>query len=606
MTVAASTQDRSFEGAAVAGGVTYTGVTLTGGVGPAGLVDAAKLGDPLCHVGSLASATGKIVLCRRGDNARVEKSLAVKQAGGVGMILYNVNDTQSLNTDNHYLPSVHVNFTKGSAIKAYIASAGAGATGSIVGGKAVYGGGNTMADFSSRGPSIGGGGDIVKPDVTAPGVNILAGNTPTAFLGAPGQLFQSISGTSMSSPHVAGLAALLIQKYPAWTPAAIKSALMTSARQNLTKEDGSTPADPFDFGAGHVAPNSAASPGLVYDLGFNDYRGFLRSQGLCTLCFGTTPAPVMKPTDLNLPSFGIGKLAGTLTVSRAVTNVGPAGTYTVSVSAPAGIKVEVTPSTLTLASGATGTYSVKFTTLAGATFNEYTFGSLTWSNGSTAARSPIAVRPVPLAAPSEITGTGVSGSKTYSVTFGYTGPFSATPQGLQAAHTDTRTLADDPTNDFNTDDPAGNQGIQVHKFTIPAGTPLARFQTFGTVNPNDDLDLYVYSVSDDEKTRTLVGFSAGGTASEVVTVNKPSGKYEVYVHGWEVVPGVSYTLYDWILASTAAGNMTVTAPTSATTGATADVTANWSGLTAGTKYLGRISYSNGTSEIGGTIVRVDS
>jgi subtilisin family serine protease len=604
MTVAASTQDRSFEGAAVAGGKTYKGVTLTGGVGPAGLVDAEKLGDQLCHVGKLASAAGKIVLCRRGDNARVEKSLAVKQAGGVGMILYNVSDTQSLNTDNHYVPSVHINNTNGLAVKAYAATAGATAT--IVGGKAVYGGGNTMADFSSRGPSVGGGGDIVKPDVTAPGVNILAGNTPTAFLGAPGQLFQSISGTSMSSPHVAGLAALLIQKYPTWTPSAIKSALMTSARQNLTKEDGSTPADPFDFGAGHVAPNSAANPGLVYDVSYDQYRGFLKGQGLCNFCFGTTPATAVSAPNLNLASFGIGKLAGTLTVTRTVTNVGPAATYRVKVSKVNGVDIAVNPSSLTLASGASASYTVTFTSTRSAVFNAYTFGSLTWSDGTHSVRSPIAVRPVPLAAPSEIAGTGVSGSSTYSVKFGYTGQFSATPQGLQAAHTETRTLADDPTNDFNVDDPAGNQGIQVHKFTIPAGTPLARFQTFGTVNANDDLDVYVYSVSDDEKTRTLVGFSAGGTASEVVTVNKPSGKYEVYVHGWEVVPGVSYTLYDWILASTAAGNMTVTAPTSATTGATANVTVNWSGLTAGTKYLGRISYGNGTSEIGATIVRIDS
>ena len=149
----------------------------------------------------------------------------------------------------------------------------------------------------------------------------------------------------------------------------------------------------------------------------------------------------------------------------------------------------------------------------------------------------------------------------------------------------------------------------MHSFTIPAGTPVARFQTFGTANANDDLDLYVYNVtgSGSSATRTLAGFSAGGTAAESVTLNRPdAGTYEVYVHGWEVVSGVSYTLYDWILNPAAAGNMTVVAPSSATTGATADVTVNWSGLTAGTKYLGRVSYGNGSSEVGGTIVRVDS
>jgi Subtilase family/Fibronectin type-III domain/PA domain/Peptidase inhibitor I9 len=603
-TVAASTQNRNFLGSVTLGnGATYTGVTLTGGVGSAPLVDAAALGDQLCHVGRLAAATGKIVLCRRGDNARVEKSLAVKQAGGVGMVLYNVSDTQSLNTDNHYIPSVHINNTNGLAVKAYAATAGA--TASIGAGHAVFGGGNTMADFSSRGPSLAGGGDVLKPDITAPGVNILAGNTPTAFLGAPGQLFQSISGTSMSSPHMAGMAALLVQKFPTWSPAAIKSAFMTSARQNLTKEDASTPADPFDFGAGHAVPNSAGDPGLVYDVTFDQYRGFLRGQGLCTLCFGTSPATTISAPNLNLPSFAVGKLAGVLEVTRTLTNVGPAGTYTVSVNAPSGISVNVNPSSLTFGAGESKTYTVRFTTQAGATFNAYTFGSLTWSDGSHSVRSPIAIRPVPLAAPTEITGTGTSGSKAYDVKFGYTGPFHTAVQGLQPAHTETRTLTDDPTNDFNTDDPASNQGIQVHTFTIPVGTPVARFQTFGTVNSNDDLDMYVYRV--DGADQILVGQSAGGTAAEVVTLNNPAAaQYKVYIHGWQVVSGVSYTLYDWILSSADAGNLTVTAPATATTGATASVTANWSGLTAGTKYLGRISYSNGTDEIGGTIVRIDS
>jgi subtilisin family serine protease len=602
-TVAASTQNRSFKGAVKLGsGATFTGVTLTGGSAVAPLVDAAALGDELCRPGRLSSAAGKIVLCKRGVNARVEKSKVVKDAGGIGMVLYNASDTQSLNTDNHYIPSVHINNTDGLVVKAY--AAGASPTAEIIGGQAVFEGGNTMADFSSRGPSIAGGGDVIKPDITAPGVNILAGNTPTAFLGAPGQLFQSISGTSMSSPHMAGLAALLIQKYPTWSPAAIKSAYMTSARQNLTKEDGTTQADPFDFGAGHAVPNVAANPGLVYDLGFNDYRGFLRGQGLCTLCFGTTPATTVTAPNLNLPSFGVGSLAGTLMVTRSLTNVGAAATYNVAVGAPSGVSVEVTPSTLVFGAGETKSYTVKFTTQAGAAFNEYTFGSLTWSDGGHIVRSPIAIRPVPLAAPREITGTGTSGSRTFSVTYGYDGPFTPTAQGLQAAHTESRTLADDPTNNFNTDDPASNQGIQVHTFTVPAGTPVVRFQTFQTVNPNDDLDMYVYRVEADDS-QTLVGASAGGTAAEVVTLNRPAAaEYKVYIHGWEVVPGVTYTLFDWILADAAAGNMTVTDPGDATVGGSADITVDWSGLTAGTRYLGRISYSNGTDEIGNTLVSI--
>lgn len=131
-----------------------------------------------------------------------------------------------------------------------------------------------MAAFSSRGPN-GAAGDVVKPDLIAPGVVVLAGNTPASQVGAPGPLSQAISGTSMSTPHVAGVAARLRDAHPDWSPATIRSALMTGGRQNGTKEDGTTNADPFDVGGGHIVPTPAADPGLVYGAGFIDYLRFL-------------------------------------------------------------------------------------------------------------------------------------------------------------------------------------------------------------------------------------------------------------------------------------------------------------------------------------------
>src|SRR5262249_31389558 len=141
--------------------------------------------------------------------------------------------------DPHSVPSVHVDNAAGLAIKTYIAANSTAATAQITGGQRVAVAAPWMAEVSSRGTN----GDVIKPDVTAPGVNVLAGNTPAPVIGVPGQLFQMISGTSMSSPHVAGLGALLIQAHPDWTPAMIKSALMTTAYQNVKKEDGVTPAD---------------------------------------------------------------------------------------------------------------------------------------------------------------------------------------------------------------------------------------------------------------------------------------------------------------------------------------------------------------------------
>ena len=241
-----------------------------------------------------------------------------------------------------------------------------------------------MASFSSRGPN-GGAADIIKPDVTAPGVNILAGNTPTPFLGSPGELFQAISGTSMSSPHVAGLFALLAESHPDWSPSAAKSALMTTAYQDVKKEDGIAPADPFDMGAGHVQPNSANDPGLVYEAGLFEYAGFTCGAGIpvfdqasCDFLEGL--GIPFDSSDLNYPSIGIGALAGSQTITRTVTNVGPTGTYNVSVEAPAGVDVTVAPASLTLGTGETADFTVEFEVTSAATVDAWAFGSLTWTH----------------------------------------------------------------------------------------------------------------------------------------------------------------------------------------------------------------------------------
>jgi hypothetical protein len=556
--------------------------------------------------------TGKIVLCE-GSFQRAARSLAVQQAGGVGIILYTASETDTLMSDSHHVPAVHVPRTSGLAIRSYIAKTGASATASLSGGSKELGGGNTMAAFSSRGPLLPSDrstGDLLKPDVTAPGVQILAGGSPVGFVGAPGQLFQAIGGTSMSSPHIAGVGALLKDLRPDLTPAEMQSAIITSARQDVLKEDGGTPADPFDIGGGHVVPNRAADPGLVYPAGINDYRAFLRSQGLCTLCFGTSPAALAAPTNLNVPSVTVRALAGTLTVTRTVKNVGTAGTYAVSVEAPKGIDVAVSPTALTLAAGQTASYRITLTANRRAVFDAYAFGSLTWNDGKGGhrVRSPLVVRPVQLVAPPSLTGTTAVGSADLAVQFGYAGAFAASPQGLVAATTETRTVSDDPTNNFDTANPDANQGIQVHTFTVATGTAHARVQLFDeSTDGDDDLDLYLYRVGAGGAL-TLVGSSSGGTSAERIDLRLPApGTYRLYAHGWQT-DGTSavYTLFSWLVPGTAAGNMTATPSTaSATVGGTGSVAVAWGRLTPGTKYLGRISYRDGGGEIGSTLVGVE-
>lgn len=227
--------------------------------------------DPQCNPQAPGTFNGEIVICDRGSFARVVKSSNVANAGAGGMILRNLVP-QGLNTDNHFIPSVHLDAAEGTQLGNFM-NAHSGVTATFTQGNAAAVPGDVMASFSSRGgpgQTLG----ISKPDITAPGVQILAGRTPlpaTAVGGHPGELFQSIQGTSMSSPHIAGSGALLKALHPDWTPGHIKSALMMTAIGDVVKEDGVTPADPFDYGSGRVNLNKAGNPGLTISATAQDF-----------------------------------------------------------------------------------------------------------------------------------------------------------------------------------------------------------------------------------------------------------------------------------------------------------------------------------------------
>jgi hypothetical protein len=266
-TVAASTSNRHFLSTLTLAAdngdtLTLTGATVTDGIATPTLVELAG-GNRLCQASMPAVTPGRIVICQRGVNARVEKSFNAMNKGAAGMILYNPA-LQGLNTDNHFIPSVHIDGPDGTQLLDFLASH-TGVMASFTGGASSVVQGDVIASFSSRGgpnQTLG----VSKPDITAPGVQILAGHTPmpaTPLGGLPGQLFQSIQGTSMSSPHIAGVAAILADMHPDWTPGQIKSAIMLTAKTwGVVKENGSTPAGPFDTGSGRVDLTKAGDPGL--------------------------------------------------------------------------------------------------------------------------------------------------------------------------------------------------------------------------------------------------------------------------------------------------------------------------------------------------------
>src|SRR5690606_34191022 len=240
-TGAASTHNRgALNSVTLGNGATYAGVGYGGPLEETPLVNAEAIPATgfaaseanLCAPGSVddAGAAGKIVVCTRGAHALVDKAAEVINSGGAGMVL--INDPAGAGGQNaiiYGLPATHLLAEDGQAVKAYAATAGA--TASISATVATEVNAPEMASFSSYGPAIAGAGDLLKPDVTAPGVDVAAAYHADYETGEP--TFDQISGTSMSAPHIAGLGALMKQEFPEWSPMAIKSAMMTTARDTM-------------------------------------------------------------------------------------------------------------------------------------------------------------------------------------------------------------------------------------------------------------------------------------------------------------------------------------------------------------------------------------
>ncbi len=342
ITVGASTQARAFQSTLTvsngANKLVVTGSSITKGIAtPTPVVmavDVPEYNDRLCATPlPPGSVTGRIVVCERGGFdvdgnpvGRVQKGFDVLQGGAVGMILYNL-PLQETETDNHFLPTVHL--ADGTDFLAFLA-ANPGAVASFTDSVKGLDQADVMASFSSRGPN----GLFLKPDITAPGVQILAGTTPTPdeIPGGPaGEYFQAIAGTSMAAPHIAGAAVLLQSLHPDWSPGAIKSALMTTATTAVVKEDTVTPADPFDFGAGRVDLTTAGAAPIVFEDSANNM--VVNGQDLLTAI------------DVNTPSVNVPTMPGVVHVVRTARNVTNKNyDFDVSTTAPPGSRISVVPS----------------------------------------------------------------------------------------------------------------------------------------------------------------------------------------------------------------------------------------------------------------------
>ncbi|CAI5990515.1 unnamed protein product [Closterium sp. NIES-65] len=266
-----------------------------------------------------------------------------------------------------------------------------------------------VADFSSTGPlifpDIGTGGglatdSILKPDIVGPGVDLYAA-APGTRVGDKGGSAQ-LSGTSMATPHLAGIAALVMQKYPSWSPAQVMSAIMTTATTKdvngaaISSAASGQAATPWDMGNGHVFPPKVLDPGLTYDARKSAYLNFLAGLDMQRTRseYPNEKLTSVPPRELNRPTIALASLKGKIKVTRTVTCVADsASTYTAKIQKPNGVDVTVKPSSFAISPGQKVSFVVTFKVTK--TSKNFQYGSLTWvDEKGHSVRSAIAVKPV--------------------------------------------------------------------------------------------------------------------------------------------------------------------------------------------------------------------
>ncbi|XP_020592858.1 subtilisin-like protease SBT1.2 isoform X2 [Phalaenopsis equestris] len=362
---------------------------------------------------------GKIVICYGCAVSDEERGNATYNAGAEGMIVMNLA-IRGLTTSSpaHVLPATNVGYSATTEIVNYYTNNKATATAAIHFNGTQFGiePSPAVASFSSRGPSIMNGG-IIKPDVLAPGVNILAA-WPTDVGPNPNPLathtFNFESGTSMATPHVSGIVALVKSKHRGWTPAEIMSAIVTTANDSWTtagdliKDDTSyNTAGIYATGGGQVNPIKAMDPGLVFGHTFNNYIEYLCGLGYnqteMTWMVGSrttcTGVKNLTATELNYPSIAVNltQLATSQIVRRTAKNVGdPREEYMAKITEPTGVRVDLSTYRLKFTRvNQEESYDVKFF-LKGAYPSQGSDmirrGKIVWDSGKHLVTTPIAVR----------------------------------------------------------------------------------------------------------------------------------------------------------------------------------------------------------------------
>jgi hypothetical protein len=513
----------------------------------------------LCEVGSLdaAKVEDDIVVCDRGVTARVDKSTAVAAAGGAGMVLANTAPG-AVDADMHAVPTVQLDVRAARSVMSYLRRAGRQATAALVPLGAEPAPAH-VAGFSARGRVPAAATDLVKPDLVAPGVSVLGAVAPPSD---SGRMWDLSSGTSMSAPYAAGLAASVLGAHPRWSAARVRSALMTTA---------DPVGSPLSAGAGLVARHKLLDPGLVYDATPGAWRGYAGGR--------------VGSGSLNQPAIAVAGLTGRRSVVREVTSVARrTETYRATVTGLHGVEATVRPAAVTLGPGETARFTVRFRSTSAAPTGGSTSGFLTWTGPAHRARIPLVVAPVSITAPAEVSGSRASGALVVHGNTGTGEPVRLHATGLVPSAPIGLSLEPGP---FDPGAPAPDTDTFTVPVQVPPGTQVARFR-MEAHNRGDDVDVFVY------RNGRMVGRSATASGDETVTLPDPAaGRYDVYVNAVAAENGSTITgqLYTWVVGAGAAGNLRLDRhAVSAGVGDVYRFRARWDGLDLTRRWLGVVRY----------------
>ncbi|HSN76684.1 MAG TPA: S8 family serine peptidase, partial [Anaerolineae bacterium] len=462
-----------------------------------------------CVAFSAGYFTNSLALIQRGGCTFLVKVTNAAAAGAIGVVIFNNvgGPPISMGSLTGTPPAFMLDLANGTALRDYVV---ANPTATVrVNVATSYLVNNDWEDivggFSSRGPSQY---ELVKPDYIAPGVNTLA----AVAAGATPATYAFYQGTSMSSPHGAGAAALMVGLYPSWTPAEVKSALASSATGGLVKENGVTPADPFDVGSGLLALGGASNVGLVFNETGANY-------------LAANPAIGGDPKTLNQPSMANYNCATSCSWTRTVKAV-VGRTWNVTTSAPAGMTITVTPNNFTLSAGQTQQLTIT-ANVPGLPLSQFAFGSVTLTpvtaEGQTATSAqslPVVVKPTNAVPDINVTPTSLAATQppdtttSQALTIGNLGTAPLTwnideapvavrldvsGEGPAAPDAPISLILDDGTAENGIGIGGTAQFIFVNRFTPSAASfpiTLNQIQVFfdadATLNVGDDILLTVY------------------------------------------------------------------------------------------------------------------